>query len=327
MQAIARAYGWERARFRRINDTVWQVRCRQGEFALKRTYASKERLVFIASALLYLEQQQFPWFARLVRTAAGEPFLAEGNGFWLATRWIPGRGCDFRRRQDCLAAARTLAAMHLMARGLTPPPGSRPKTMYRLWPEKYEERIAELQAFQKLLAMKGRLNEFEKGYLKALPRGLELARQALELLHSPAYQQVAADCEQQQTFIHRDVADRNFIIHPEGRALLIDFDYCRQDLPVADVARLIQRSLKRQGWRPEVAAAILAAYEEVRPLSPDEKTVIAAFLTFPQKFWRLSNRYFYRKEGWSQGKYAGKLKKAVTYWERLPAICGLLRQE
>lgn len=326
MKRIAEAYGWEKARFRRINDTVWRVRSRQGEFALKRLTNSPGRLAFIAAALCYLKEQQFPWFAALVLTGQGEGVWQEGGEYWLATEWISGRGCDFRRRVDCLAAARTLAALHLVARGLTAPAGSRAKTMYRLWPDKYEERIAEMQAFQKRLAMKGRLNEFEKGYLKALPWGLELARQALQQLQSPAYQQVAAICEREQTFIHRDVADRNFIIHSDGQAYLIDFDYCRQDLPAADVARLIQRSLKRQGWRPEVAAAILAAYEKVRPLSPDEKTVIAAFLTFPQKFWRLSNRYFYRKEGWSQGKYAGKLKKAISYWQQLPQICGLLRQ-
>lgn len=324
MKRIAEAYGWEKARFRRINDTVWKVRARQGEFALKRPTTSPERLAFITAALQYLKQKQFPWFAPLVLTGQGEAIWQEGGASWLATGWVQGRGCDFRRRQDCLQAARTLAALHQVAHGLTPPPGSRPKTMYWAWPEKYEERIEELQAFQKLLAMKGKLNSFERGFLQALPRGLQLARQALEVLNSSQYQVVASEAERAQAFIHRDVAARNFIIHPDGHAYLIDFDYCRQDLPAADVARLLQRAMKRQGWQREKAEAILAAYEEIRPLSAEEKTVIAAFLTFPQKFWRLANRYFYRKEGWNQEKYAAKLNKAVNYWEKVPEVCALL---
>jgi spore coat-associated protein S len=74
--------------------------------------------------------------------------------------------------------------------------------------------------------------------------------------------------------------------------------------------------LKRSDWNMENARLILDSYNEVSPLKEEEYRVIFAFLLFPQRFWRLANRYYYNEVNWKLNTFNNKLEELISEQEK-----------
>jgi hypothetical protein len=77
------------------------------------------------------------------------------------------------------------------------------------------------------------------------------------------------------------------------------------------VSTLIIKALKRLDWRVETGKFIIENYNSIKEISRDEINVLTAILIFPQRFWRLANRYYYREAGWSEATFMKKMKEIV----------------
>ena len=56
---------------------------------------------------------------------------------------------------------------------------------------------------------------------------------------------------------------------------------------------------------------IIENYNSVKQISKDEINVLKAIIIFPQRFWRLANRYYYREAGWSEATFDKEMKEIV----------------
>ena len=70
--------------------------------------------------------------------------------------------------------------------------------------------------------------------------------------------------------------------------------------------------LKRCNWDFEFGKAILEAYNSEVPLKEEEYKVIYAYLQFPQRYWRLANRYYYNEVNWGQNTFTKKLESIIN---------------
>ena len=62
----------------------------------------------------------------------------------------------------------------------------------------------------------------------------------------------------------------------------------------------------------DFAMAIIDSYNSVSALKPEEYKVLYVFLLFPQRYWRLANRYYYNEVNWGQNTFAGKLESIIN---------------
>jgi hypothetical protein len=92
---------------------------------------------------------------------------------------------------------------------------------------------------------------------------------------------------------------------------VIDFDYCKREVRIYDISNFLIKVLKRVDWKIEYAQIILNAYDEIGNLKEEEYRVLFAFLLFPQRFWRLSNRYYYNEVNWAQGTFNKKIEELI----------------
>ena len=88
---------------------------------------------------------------------------------------------------------------------------------------------------------------------------------------------------------------------------VIDFDYCKRELRIYDVSNFLIKVLKRVQWNIEYCNLIIDSYNSVSPIKEEEYRVLFAFLVFPQRFWRLSNRYYYNEVNWGQNTFNKKI--------------------
>lgn len=321
---IAAKWGIEPEYIREIKKNVWEIFTPEGSYALKASTLKTAKLDFIAEAQKCLDRNGFQYFARPI-LYRGNSCLRQSDCLYTLYDWIEGEKCDFDNLSHLSAAASSLAQFHLYARDedLINHNGAKPS--YYLWPEKINIRIRDLEEFHSIAAME-HSDFFSKMFLGFFAPFLDKAYQARRLLLSSSYPKMAEDSHRVGTFIHYDVAARNFIIQ-KNHAYLIDFDYCTLDMPIVDLMRLIKRSLKYGAAPEQKINAIIDSYCAVRPLKQEEWQVLYALLLFPQKYWRLSARYYRNETDWSQETFTKKIRAVVTELENEDLWLPILRQK
>lgn len=307
-----------------IQDNVWRVEAGAKRFALKRSLLKEKNLRFVCSAEDSLLRHGFCDYALLLPPKNGQLYYGEKDRFYTLHRWIDGEKCDFDNIGHLYAAAQTLCAFHLR---------SREKSLKNLTSNRYvcfdryqqlAERGSELQRFYEIASLAPQ-TYFTKLYRTYYGGFLEKTRQAQKTLLCSDYPRLAREAAAVGSFIHYDVAARNFLLHND-RAMLIDFDYCCCDLPLTDLMRLTKRSLKSGDHCEEKIEAILSGYQQNRRLTREEGVVLYAFLLFPQKYWRISHRYFYEQKVNEEDYYIKKMENAVNELEKEDRWLDLLKK-
>ena len=311
---IAKGWKMRAEEIRTIQENVWRVRTNEGLFALKRSLLKEKNLGFICAAEESLPYHGFDGFARLQKTAKGQLYLKDAAGLYTLHRWIPGEKCDFDQAEHLFSAAAALSDFHLRAREKTLCLLSSGRADYFAHAEHLHARIKELRRFYQL-SLRDPQNDFTKLYRSYYPAFTAKAVAALNTLLASEYPRLAAEAKAVGSFIHYDVAARNFIIREE-KAYLIDFDYCCCGLPLTDLMRMTKRAMKRGEDFEKKIDALCDGYQQTRKLTAAEVGVLCAMLLFPQKFWRLSHRYFCEKRDRNDELYAKKMLLAAEELEK-----------
>lgn len=314
MEDISKAFGLTVTAERKIQENVWRLETEEGPYALKRSFLSAKRLQFIDCMQRKLTDNEFWYFAHPVSLPTGAPFYQRGKDLYTLAEWIDGDRCDFDSLRHLRMAATTLAQFHLLGRSVEVQYDGGARVSYHDWPRKLRERSGEIKYFARL-AKQGAPTYFKRMYLSFYRPFLRKAETAYRQLLASDYERLAQESQACGTFIHYDVAARNFIILG-NHAYLIDFDYCALDLAAVDLMRLIKRALKYGKDAAAKLDAILDGYLSVRPIYRPEAVVICALLLFPQKFWRLAKRYFAGDKSWNEEDYAKRMRRAVVELER-----------
>ena len=66
-------------------------------------------------------------------------------------------------------------------------------------------------------------------------------------------------------------------------------------------------------------------YLSVRTLSEEERRVLYAMLTFPEKFWKIANRYYNTHKAWVSGRNIEKLEKFIRQEDERERFLEMMR--
>ncbi len=296
------ANSWEKIK------NVFKVDTDQGVKNLKVSPLKPRRLIFVHQAIQHLIKQGFTKMTPLIPTLKGETYVSDGQYAYTLFDWIEGRQCNFANQWELREASRVLAELHRCSFGFVPPPHSHTRKQLGKCMIYFQERYRDLLSFQQT-ALKSPDDPFARIYLESCAYFINMAAQAIIRLQNSNYPLLVSKAVIERPFCYGDPAARNFILTPDSRILMIDFDSCRLDLPIMDLVKFIRRVMKKYQWSYPVARLIVDAYREVNPISLDELGVIKAVFYFPQKFWRISTRYFNRHAQYSPDRLLRKLQK------------------
>lgn len=308
---------------------LWKLTTLAGPFCLRRwpaEHPSAARLAWIHDKLRQAADSGLPVPAPVrAQAGAGPTFVSHGGHLWELAPWMPGAADyhQFPHAARLASALTTLARFHQAttpptrqserAAGLSPPAGEAPSQ-----------------------ALLGRLQLLDQRLDRQAPpifsliddsAGSECARLArvvcaLFVEAAPRVRPTLAEATRiavpHQPVI-RDVWHDHLLFAGNEVSGLIDFGAMRVETVAGDIARLLG-SLERDhppGWQ-----AGLAAYEAVRPLSPGERTLVAAFdqssVLLSGMNW-LTWLYVERRRFESLERVAQRLREIVPRLERLHA--------
>lgn len=310
---ISSAWGIVPQEVKTVKDNVWRIKAVDGEYALKRSGLSPAKLQFIAEAQNHLTHCGFQYFSHPL-FCGGAPFLELEDGIYTLYEWVAGDRCDFDHLGHLKAAAETLARFHLVSRLPSVVKIKSHKKPELRWVRRISTRIEDMERYA-VVASEHAEGFFEKMYLAFYGPMMKKASDSRRLLLSSEYPRLEEEARKVGSFIHYDVAARNFIIQ-DGKAYLIDFDYCARDLPLVDLMRLMKRSLKYGNNAENKLKVIIEGYGRIYPMSKEQWEVLHALLLFPQKYWRLAQRYFQNDPHRDNDFFKKRIRTAVAELER-----------
>ena len=292
-------------------------------YLLQTTDLSAERLPFIHTVIYHLKENGFSNVEAYIETKEGLPFARTENENFTLTIYHPESGFSFDNREELSAATKLLARMHIAGKGFTEETARDRLEKYKLpytvkcplgdTPETFARRLAELKRFRKMAA-KGN-GDFDYNYLNIADYYCQLGDSLLDQLESSSYTSMVEEGRREGCLCHRDFTGHN-TVKCEPIPLVANFENMAIELPVYDVANLLRRRLRKCNWDREEALFVLEEYSKQRPLSDAEIDVLKILIQFPQKLWRVVNKYYNSKRG--RYERTGLTKLAEIAQEREP---------
>ncbi|KHD37210.1 spore coat protein S [Clostridium acetobutylicum] len=298
------------------NKGVYFVKTNKGNKCLKKINYGIQKLLFVYAAKEHLINNGFKYVDKYCLNTEGNPYALVNEDIYTLSEWIEGRECSFYDTEDLVKASKTLAKMHECSKGYEPPENSKLKSDLGRWPHLIEKRVKALDKMRDMARKKGNKKDFDMNYIKNVDFFKEQGIKSMNVLKNSKYESLCAVAEEEKGFCHHDYTYHNIIINNEDNVYVIDFDYCKRELRAYDISNFMIKVLKRSNWSMKTAELILDSYNSISKLDDDEYGVIYAFLIFPQRFWRLANRYYYNEVNWGQNTFNNKMEELIEERER-----------
>ncbi len=296
----------------KANKGIYYLKTNKGERCLKKINYGPQKLLFVYGAKEHLISNGFTNVDRYFLNIDGEPYALVNEDLYTLSEWLEGRECDFHNIEEVKIASATLAKLHEASKGYDPPENSKLKTDLGRWPSLMEKRIKSLDKMRDMIRKKNNKSNFDLLYLKSMEFYKEIGRKALKTLKESSYEELCEITEAEKSFCHHDYTYHNIILDSDNNVSVIDFDYCKREIRAFDISNFMIKVLKRCNWNLDFAIAIIESYNEVSKLREDEYQVLYAYLLFPQRYWRLANRYYYNEVNWGQNTFASKLESIIN---------------
>ncbi|WP_302633500.1 CotS family spore coat protein [uncultured Clostridium sp.] len=311
----------------KANKGVYYLKTNKGERCLKKINYGPQKLLFVYGAKEHLIKNGFKFVDRYFLNNEGEPYALVNEDLYTLSEWLDGRECDFHNLEEVKLAAETLARLHEASKGYDPPENSKLKTDLGRWTSLMEKRIKSLDKMRDMIRKRNNKTNFDMLYLKSMDFYKEIGKNALMTLKESNYIELCEIAERNKGFCHHDYTYHNIILTDDNKVNIIDFDYCKREIRAYDISNFMIKVLKRCNWNLEYAKEIINAYNSVSPLRDDEYKVLYAYLQFPQRYWRLANRYYYNEVNWGQNTFSNKIESIINEQEKFTKFLDDFKKE
>lgn len=264
---------------------VYKIQHNNNNFCLKKIYFSETELLYVYSALEWLWRNGLN-VTRLLPTASGGRYVNYNNILFILTPWIDGEKCSFDNREHLSKSIEELAKFHKKTYNFRPIIENPNRQSFQ------DHYISTKKHFEQLLEISNESfshkDKFSKFFSDNLDNNLALAKISLEVASK-----INKD-ELKRSLCHGDYVNKNIIFDNDNKLWIIDFDKCKMDYSAHDISYFLRRLLKRENtnWDFNLTLSLLKIYNKTSNLSKSDLQYIVSYITFPQKYWKISKDYY-----------------------------------
>jgi spore coat protein, CotS family len=304
-------YGLENSNISQIKfkDTdkqraVYKLDYLENSYCLKKVYYKEPDLLFVYSAIEWLHRNNVN-VPRMLPTLSNGRYAEYNNMLFILTPWIDGIRCSYDNIDHVIKSSSTLAKIHNCGTTFKPIAGSTNKKNLENIPLSLQKHFQQLLNSSNL-AFKYKDN-FSKIFLKNFDNNIYLAHLAINIASTVEMNNLNV------TLCHLDYVNKNIIFDSKEDLWVIDFDKCKIDYSVHDIAYFLRRILKRDNtkWSLDLTINALDTYNNTREISLNEYKLLIAYLSFPQKYWKISRDYYNNINKCNKNSFITLLNKSV----------------
>lgn len=308
---IENDYGYKIEGIEKIKN-AYKIRTDIGNMCFKACKYDLKQFDFIIQVILHLHNRGYESVVPIKETQNGSKYVKYKSGYGFLCDWLDSREANFDNSIELKACIESLGKLHLASMGFEYKINSSIRNQYGKWVNKFKKRCEELLYFIAIARDKKKHTEFDHLYIKYFEKHYKQGLKAIRDLETTEYITISQKHKQQAGFCHHDTANHNFLITPEFKIYLIDFDYCIFDTYLHDLGSLIIRNLKHGNWRMEKMDYILNIYNQIIQINKEDLKVIFCFMEFPQDFWQIGLQYYVEKQQWEEEIFIKKLVRVTN---------------
>ena len=308
---------------------AFRIDTEQGPKLLMPYSGSESRAVFEQEVILRLKEQGFAADCYVANKEGTYVTKDEcGDGFLLKD-WYFGEECNIRKPEQAVAAVKHLAGLHNALTGMELPVEELPGAVQKSLPELFEKRNRELRRVRSFIREKKKKAYFETVYINTFSEFYEKAEAALSEATNRGCTETLSEAIKKGKVCHGAYTHHNLLLLQDGDFATVNFDKACVGIQIEDFYLFFRKLMEKTGWNRELAEELLTAYDSVRKVEPGEWQVFYLLLSYPEKFWKISNSYHNGKKSWIPQKTTEKLL-AVKEQEKekeklLTALMGLCK--
>lgn len=324
----------------------------QGLKFLSPCRGSERRLEFEDTLKQQLIAHGYQNLDRLMRNREEKLISSNSIGEKYCIRdWFELEECSLKREESILLAAENLALLHLAMSGIRIPQEG-PIFVEEDLGSILERRSKEMKRVKSYLTKRKNKTAFEICYLNCCSTFLTEAARAAELLVRLDTHLLSEESLKFGRVIHGSYTYHNILMESQGeRSMLcaaetvpakraavkgageangcskaaglekakrerqvatVNFDKSVFGLQIGDLYQFLRKVMEKNGWQFELGCSLLTAYERVRALSDKEKQLILVLLSYPEKFWKITNYYYNSRKSMIPQKNMDKLETLLA---------------
>ncbi|WP_221469012.1 phosphotransferase [Cohnella nanjingensis] len=283
---------------------AYRVMTEKESFCLKPYGGMRRQLQRVCSRTERLRKLGFTGIPQWLPSKKGTYWITKNRRHYYVTEWIDGSHLG-GKEEDYARLGEALARLHLISNRQSPVmPSIAMKEINRL-------RFQHMAFVTHLRSLKKQRNEFGQWFKEQGQQCLSLAEESWSVLSQPKVKRIFQ--QYQPSLIHGDVTRQNVIIHPNG-LYLVDWEAVRWGCAYYELAKTLSNVTD---YSEPLMKALLAGYEEHKPLTRTERFIVACLYRLPREAW-------YSARQIHDGKRASAFNVLTETWsKRLEMIRGL----
>lgn len=226
-----------------------------------------------------------------------------GNPY-VMREYFEGRECNPGSIYDLNQAAANLAVFHIRGRELYAKEG---RTYAYREPGNFRRKTQEMKKIRSFISKRPTKNDFELLYIEAYDT---FYRQAIDC------QAMMDACDRTNIAGHIGYCHGTYNYHSvlfcSGYLATVNFDRFHVGYQLIDLYQFIRKVMEKNNYNFDMAVKIIEEYDRILPLTREDYRYIYILYSYPEKFWKVSNRYMNSRKCWISPANLEKLSKLIT---------------
>lgn len=226
-----------------------------------------------------------------------------GNPY-VMREYFEGRECNPGSICDLNQAAANLAIFHIRGRELYAKEG---RTYAYREPGNFRRKTQEMKKIRSFISKRPTKNDFELLYIEAYDA---FYRQAIDC------QAMMDACDRTNIAGHIGYCHGAYNYHSVlfcgGYLATVNFDRFHVGYQLIDLYQFIRKVMEKNNYNFDMAVKIIEEYDRILSLTREDYRYIYILYSYPEKFWKVSNRYMNSRKCWISPANLEKLSKLIT---------------
>lgn len=287
----------------------------KGLFRLSEYTGTEGRITYESEILQYLKNVGFERVDYIMPSAEGKLYVEDALGVkYVLKQWYEGRECDVKKQSDLLVAIQTLACLHISTENI------RNEKLRSITPkgdsvlEEYRRHNKELKRVRSFMRARNRKTRFEYDVLSHFDEYYSYANEACNRMEESGFEAMESEAYNRCSICHGTYNYHNLLISGNDMAV-VNFSHSSIGLQLRDLHFFIRKVMEKHDWDIQLGSRLLEQYQLIKKLDSKELTMLGIMLSYPDKFWKVLNRYNSSNKSWIPDKNEEKLETVYRQQE------------
>lgn len=287
------------------------IKTEKGEFVIK-PYEGSETKARIDNAIkIHLHENGYEYMDITQTNREGEliSYNQYGNPF-VIKRMYQGLECDLYNHDQVIAGVQELAKLHKILRTIVLDKELEHKIRSRDVKEDLNSYLKGIRRVNRYIVGKNKKNDFETQFLRVFPEYIYQGEEAAGILAGINFaRNEKADNTRKWEDIYHGSFDQHSILFLNSNmgVTVSNFEKVAKGCQIVDLYHFIRKTMEKNEWEEELGIRMIEEYVSKIDVSGDEMKLLEVMFIFPEKFWKIVNRYYNTRKVWVSGKSLEKL--------------------